>query len=161
MNALRFHRIMLLIACFAFAGLYSCKQGTEGGGEEKTDSVKSEPTGFVPHPEEVPETDVKTLEIGAVAPDFSLPDVNGKFFSLKDFSDGKVLVIMFTCNHCPTAQAYEDRILKFTSDYKDKGVTVVGIMPNSTLGLLLEEGGWTDLNDSYEEMKIRVKDKGY
>ena len=69
--------------------------------------------------------------------------------------------MIFTCNHCPTAQAYEDRLIDFTNEYKDKGVAVVGIMPNSTMGLLPEECGYTDLNDSYEEVIIRHRDKKY
>lgn len=138
--------------------LYSC-QSPSSKDETSKDSVATE-AAFKPNPQEVPKQDVKTLEIGATAPDFSLPDVSGKFYSLKDFT-GKVFVIFFTCNHCPTAQAYEDRMIQFTNDYKDKDVSVVAIMPNSTLGVLLEEGGWTDLNDSYEEMQIRYKDKGY
>lgn len=138
---------------------YSCRQSPSAQDEGKADSTITE-VAFKPNPQEVPKQDVKTLDIGAVAPDFSLPDVSGRFYGLKDFP-GKVFVIFFTCNHCPTAQAYEDRMIQFTNDYKDKDVSVVAIMPNSTLGVLLEEGGWTDLNDSYEEMQIRYKDKGY
>ncbi|MCU0874209.1 MAG: redoxin domain-containing protein [Pirellulaceae bacterium] len=55
---------------------------------------------------------VTPLEIGAAAPDFALPGVDGKTYRLADFAAAKVLVVMFTCNHCPTAQAYEDRILQ-------------------------------------------------
>ena len=51
-----------------------------------------------------------TLPIGAPAPDFQLPGVDGKSYGLKDFADAKVLVVIFTCNHCPTAQAYEKRL---------------------------------------------------
>lgn len=125
------------------------------------DSVPASSTGFKPNPQKVAKVDVKPLAIGAVAPAFKLPDVTGKFFTLDDFKDAKVLVMIFTCNHCPTAQAYEDRIIKFTDEYKDKGVAVVGVMPNSTAGLLPEECGYTDLNDSYEEMIIRHRDKKY
>ncbi|MBX2843110.1 MAG: redoxin domain-containing protein, partial [Flammeovirgaceae bacterium] len=63
-----------------------------------------------------------TLKIGATAPDFNLPGVDGKNYSLKDFSSSKALVIIFSCNHCPTAQAYEDRMIQLTKDYKDKSV---------------------------------------
>lgn len=140
---------------------YSCRQSAPSENvATQNDTLATSEAGFKPNPQIVPKQDVKTLEIGASAPDFSLPDVSGKFYSLKDFT-GKVLVIFFTCNHCPTAQAYEDRMIQFTDDYKSKDVSVVAIMPNSTLGLLLEEGGWTDLNDSYEEMQIRARDKGY
>ncbi len=61
---------------------------------------------------------VETLEIGRQAPDFNLPGVDGRNYRLADFTNAKILVVVFTCNHCPTAQAYEDRIKKLTSDYK-------------------------------------------
>jgi peroxiredoxin len=69
--------------------------------------------------------DVKTLEIGANAPDFSLPGTDGRTYTLKSFADAKVLAIIFSCNHCPTAQAYENRMIALTKDYKPKGVAVV------------------------------------
>ena len=116
---------------------------------------------FVPHPQKVAKQHVEPLNIGSAAPDFKLPDVSGKFYSLNDFKDAKILVILFSCNHCPTAQAYEDRMIQFTKDYADKGVAVAAIMPNSVYAVLPEECGYTDLNDSYEEMQIRAKDKGY
>src|SRR5437870_3196048 len=74
-----------------------------------------------------PAAEVKPLEIGSAAPDFSLPGVDGKTYNLKDFADAKVLVIIFSCNHCPTAQAYETRIKQLYADYKDKGAAVVAI----------------------------------
>ena len=129
--------------------------------KESTNNESIETVAFKPNPQDVPEQEVHTLAIGDAAPDFNLPDITGKFYTLNDFKDAKAFVIVFTCNHCPTAQAYEDRIIQFTNDYKDKGVTLIGIMPNSVMGLLPEECGYTDLNDSYEEMQIRAKDKGY
>lgn len=101
---------------------------------------------------------LKTLAIGAKAPDFDLPGVDGRNHKLSDFDDAKVLVVYFTCNHCPTAQAYEDRIAKLCEDYKDRGVAVVAISPNDPIGLRLDELGYTDLSDSFEEMKIRARD---
>jgi thiol-disulfide isomerase/thioredoxin len=149
----------IVIFAAAFCG---CKPASEKEASQETkDSVPATTTGFKPNPQRVAEVEVKTLAIGTVAPPFNLPDVSGKFYALDDFKDAKVLVMIFTCNHCPTAQAYEDRIIKFTDEYKDKGVTVVGVMPNSTMGLLPEECGYTDLNDSYEEMIIRHRDKKY
>src|SRR5947209_6348910 len=103
----------------------------------------------------------KTLEIGAAAPDFSSPGVDGKEHSLKEFAAAKVLVVIFTCNHCPTAQAYEKRILALDADYKDKGVALVAIMPNDPLAVRLDELGYTDLSDSLAEMKIRARDKHF
>jgi len=104
---------------------------------------------------------VETLEIGRHAPDFNLPSVDGRNYQLADFAYAKILVVVFTCNHCPTAQAYEDRIIKLTSDYKDKGVAVVAISPNDPLAVRLDELGYSDMSDTFEEMKIRAKDKGY
>ena len=103
----------------------------------------------------------KTLEIGVAAPDFSLTGTDGKTYSLASFKNAQVLVIVFTCNHCPTAQAYEDRIIKLTSDYANKNVAVVAIMPNDPSCLRLDELDFSDLGDSYEEMKIRAKEKKF
>src|SRR5262245_50111212 len=71
-----------------------------------------------------------TLPLGSAAPDFNLPGVDDRNWALKDFADAKVLVVIFTCTHCPTAQYYEDRIKAIVNDYKTKGVAVVAIMPN-------------------------------
>ena len=143
------------------AALTACQPAKEKETTSTGDSIATETTSFKPNPQRVAEVEVKTLAIGEVAPPFKLPDVSGKFYTLDDFKDSKVLVMIFTCNHCPTAQAYEDRIIKFTDEYNSKDVAVVGIMPNSTMGLLPEECGYTDLNDSYEEMIIRHRDKKY
>src|SRR5258707_3311662 len=97
------------------------------------------------------------LKIGAKAPDFNLPGVDGKTYSLKDFADAKILVVIFTCNHCPTAQAYEDRIIKLHADFKDKGVALVAISPNDPAAVRLDELGYTEYSDSFEEMKLRAK----
>lgn len=99
-----------------------------------------------------------TLPLGSLAPDFSLPAVDGHTYSLKDFADAKLLVVLFTCNHCPTAQAYEGRIKQLVADYKAKGVAVVAINANSPAGLRLDEMGWSDVGDSFADMKIRASD---
>ena len=102
--------------------------------------------------------DPQPLPIGSPAPDFSLPGTDGKTYSLKDFASSKILLIVFTCNHCPTAQAYEARIKQLVTDYKSKGVAVVAISPNDPVSVRLDELGYTDLSDSFEEMKLRAKD---
>jgi peroxiredoxin len=99
-----------------------------------------------------------TLPIGAAAPDFQLPGVDGKSYSLKDFADAKLLVVIFTCNHCPTAQAYEERIARLHAETRDKGVALVAISPNDPAALRLDELGYTDVSDSFEDMKFRAKD---
>jgi peroxiredoxin len=104
---------------------------------------------------------IKMLEIGDKAPDFNLPGVDGRNYRLADFSEADVFVIIFTCNHCPTAQAYEERIIKLAADYKSKGVAVVAISPNDPKAVRLDELGYSDMSDSFEEMKIRAKDMEY
>jgi peroxiredoxin len=103
----------------------------------------------------------KTLEIGAKAPDFNLPGVDGRRYKLADFDAVNVLAIVFTCNHCPTAQAYEERIKKLVADYRDKGVALVAISPNDPKAIRLDELGYTDMSDSFEEMKIRAKERSF
>jgi len=102
-----------------------------------------------------------TLGIGAPAPDFNLPGVDGRNYRLSDFSDAKILVVAFTCNHCPTAQAYEQRIKALAQDYRGKGVALVAISPNDPQAVRLDELGYTDLSDSFEEMKIRAQDQKF
>jgi len=98
-----------------------------------------------------------TLAIGAAAPDFNLPAVDGKTHRLADFATSPVLVVVFTCVHCPTAQLYEGRIKKLADDYRDRGVALVAIQPNNPKAVRLDELGYTDLADSPPEMKIRAE----
>jgi peroxiredoxin len=93
-----------------------------------------------------------TLQIGEVAPDFSLPGVDGKTYSLADFSDHRVLVIVFSCNHCPYVVGSEDRIKSFVSDYEPQGVALVAINSNSEN---------TYANDSFEHMVERAKEREF
>jgi thiol-disulfide isomerase/thioredoxin len=104
---------------------------------------------------------VPTLAIGAKAPDFDLPGVDGKRYTLASFAKAKVLVLVFTANHCPTAQAYEERIEKLHADFSGRGVQVVLVSPNDPLALRLDEQGYSDLGDTLAEMKIRAKDRGW
>lgn len=98
-----------------------------------------------------------TLAVGSPAPDFSLPGIDGKTHKLADYSASKVLAIVFTCNHCPTAQLYESRIKKLADDYRGKSVALVAIEPNDPEAVRLDELGWTDVGDSLEDMKIRAE----
>ena len=107
------------------------------------------------------DSDVVTLKPGAKAPDFNLPGIDGKDWKLSNFDKSKILVVIFTCVHCPTAQYYEERIKKLVVDYKDKGVGFVAISPNDPDSVRPDEKGYTDLGDSLEEMKIRAKDRQY
>lgn len=101
------------------------------------------------------------LALGADAPDFKLPGTDGRDHALSDFADSKILMVVFTCNHCPTAQAYEQRIIDLHRDYSDRGVAIVAISPNDPLAVRLDELGYSDLNDSLDEMKIRAQQRGF
>ncbi len=105
--------------------------------------------------------EMRTLEIGAKAPDLNIPGVDGKTYRLADFADAKLLVVVFTCNHCPTAQAYEDRLIQMHADTKDRGVALVAISPNDPKAVRLDELGYSDVGDSLEDMKIRAKHKDF
>ncbi|MDG4714524.1 thioredoxin family protein [Winogradskyella marincola] len=91
-------------------------------------------------------------KIGDVATDFSLENIDGKMVSLSDFKDAKGFIVVFTCNTCPYAVAYEDRVEALNKKYADKGYPVVAIMPNNTD---VKPG------DSIDEMKARAKAKGF
>jgi thiol-disulfide isomerase/thioredoxin len=97
------------------------------------------------------------LAIGSPAPDFCLPGVDGKTHCLKDYASSKILILAFICNHCPTSQLYETRIKQLAADYRDKGVALVAIQPNNPNAVRLDEMGYTDVGDSFEEMKIRAE----
>jgi peroxiredoxin len=92
------------------------------------------------------------IKIGDQAPDFYLPGVDGKNYSLADFNDKRVLIVMFTCNHCPYVQAYEDRFVALQNEFKEKGVTFIGINPN-------DDQNYPE--DSFDNMVKRAKEKGY
>jgi peroxiredoxin len=104
---------------------------------------------------------VPILAKGSAAPDFDLPAVDGRRYSLKDFASSRLLVIVFTCNHCPTAQAYEERLQKLHDDYAKKGVAVVAVSPNDPKAVRLDELGYSDLGDSLEDMKLRAQEQKF
>jgi peroxiredoxin len=97
-----------------------------------------------------------TLAIGSPAPDFCLPGVDGATHCLKDYASARVLVIIFTCDHCPMAQLYETRIKELVDHYKGESVAFVAIQPNNPKAIQLDELGYTDVSDSFAEMKIRA-----
>jgi peroxiredoxin len=91
-------------------------------------------------------------KIGDKAVDFKLKNVDGKLLSLTDFPNAKGFVVIFTCNHCPYAQAYQDRIIEIDKIYKTKGYPVIAINPNDPS--IMPE-------DSYDAMIQRAKEKAY
>jgi thiol-disulfide isomerase/thioredoxin len=158
--AMRFLTFLKCLKALSLPGLFAILV-LYGACDQFTESSLRELPFFEANPQPVNEQIVTTLPIGAEAPDFNLPGTDGRFYSLNDFAEAEVLVVIFTCNHCPTAQAYEERMKAFAKEYESKQVDVVAISPNSPLGLLYEELGYTDLNDDFDEMVIRADDHAF
>ena len=93
-----------------------------------------------------------TLELGAPAPDFDLPGVDGKRYSLAAFEGKPALVVVFSCNHCPYVKAYEDRMVSIQGDYADKGVQFVAINSN-------DDKAYPE--DGFPEMVERAREKSF
>jgi peroxiredoxin len=91
-------------------------------------------------------------EIGDIATDFKLENIDGNFVSLSDYKDAKGFIVVFTCNTCPYAVAYEDRVEALNKKYAKKGYPVIAIMPNNVS---------TKPGDSMEAMQQRAKEKGF
>jgi peroxiredoxin len=96
------------------------------------------------------------LALGSPAPSFNLPGVDGRMHKLSDYAASPVLVVVFTCDHCPVAQVYEQRIQKLYDDYGSRGVAVVAIQGNDPRALTIDELDSSDTSDTLAEMKIRV-----
>lgn len=103
----------------------------------------------------------KVLAIGAQAPEFSLPGIDGKTYTLSSFSDSKALCVIFTCNHCPDSVAAAGRTEQIYQDYKGKGVALVAVNGNNPGSLTPDELGYSPYNDSFEEMTPFAKDYGW
>lgn len=93
-----------------------------------------------------------SLAIGEKAPYFSLKATDGKIYSISDFRNGKPLVVIFTCNHCPYAQAYEGRIVELAKEYQEHGVQFIAICANDSVGYP---------EDDFEHMVEKSKKLGY
>lgn len=91
-------------------------------------------------------------QLGSKAPDFSLPGVDGKTYSLSSFEDARALVVIFMCNHCPYVIAVQDRINELAREFGPKGVSMIGINSNDPLKYP---------SDNFEAMKQRAKEKSY
>lgn len=91
-------------------------------------------------------------EVGDIATDFKLENIDGKMISMADFPDAEGFIVIFTCNTCPYAVAYEDRIEALNKKYAKKGYPVIAIMPNNTD---VKPG------DNMESMRARAKKKGF
>ncbi len=90
--------------------------------------------------------------VGDVATDFQLKNIDGKKVALADFKEAKGFIVVFTCNHCPYAVAYEDRIIALDKMFRAKGYPVIAINPNNPA---------KQKEDSFELMQVRAKEKGF
>lgn len=99
----------------------------------------------------------RSLAIGSAAPDFSLPGADGKTHSLAEYSSSRVLAVVFTCNHCPASQLYEDRLRKLDHEYRAKGVTLVAINSDQAETIPFSELAYSDVGDSLADMKLRAE----
>ena len=158
---MRYSILVILVLSLALS-ITSCGEGKSSGQEDQNTSESAQTVEkFTPNPQFIAKQEIKVLQIGEKAPDFNLPGVDGQFHQLDEYDGAKVLVIIFTCNHCPTAQAYEERMIRLTSDYQDQSVQVIAISPNNPLGLLYGELGYSDLDDDYESMILRAEYLNY
>lgn len=103
----------------------------------------------------------KVLPIGSDLPGFSLPGIDGKTHTEKDYADAKILCVIFTCNHCPDSVAAAARTEEIHQDYKDKGVAIVAVNANNPASLRPDELGYSPYNDSFEEMKPFAESYGW
>ncbi len=94
----------------------------------------------------------KTLKLGSKIPNFSLKGIDGKTYDLDSFKDKKALIIIFSCNHCPYVQAYQQRMVEIQKDYFDKGVAVAAINSNDDLNYP---------DDSFENMIRRAEEANF
>lgn len=129
---------IILMVLFVVLSVTACKQKEE----KQTPETKTVE-------EAIPTTGYK---IGDEATDFSLKNIDDKMVSLANFPDAKGFIVVFTCNHCPYAIAYEDRIIALDKKYKALGYPVIAINPNDPE---------VNEEDSFDKMKIRAKEKGF
>lgn len=134
--------LLLLCASLLFA---NCRYITESKESTNPIAVEADPN--------LNESTITSgYKIGDEATDFELKNIDDQFVSLSDYQNAKGFIVIFTCNHCPYAVAYEDRIIALDKKYKDLGYPVIAINPNDPT---------VQPEDSFEQMKIRAKEKGF
>lgn len=140
-----------LLALICLAALFTA---------EAQEKKKRDASGRVDLESEMP-ADAHHLAIGDAAPDFSLKGVDGKTYTLADFKAAPVLMVVFLSNHCPYSHAAETRLLPLAREFKDRGLAVVAINPNSPAGVAITELGYSKYNDSYAEMILYAQEQGF
>jgi peroxiredoxin len=104
---------------------------------------------------------LRTLQIGDAAPDFALPGIDGRTWKLSDFAGPDVLMVLFTSNHCPTSHAIERRLQALRNELRSRSFALVAINPNHPEGLSIDELGYGEFNDSFEDMKPYAAKNGW
>ena len=107
------------------------------------------------------EDGVRDLPIGESAPDFALTGIDDKIHRLADYQGGKLLMVFFTSNHCPTTHGVAARLKDFLAEYRPRGLTFVAINPNHPDGLSIDELGYSKYNDGFEDMKKYAADERF
>lgn len=106
----------------------------------------------ITQPSSIIDVDSEGYQIGDVAEDFSLKNIDGSMVSLANYPDAKGFIVIFTCNHCPFAVAYEDRIIDINKRYAPQGYPVIAINPNDPV---------VQPADGFEKMQDRAAEKGF
>ena len=127
----------------------NAKAPKAAGAADAANLEKGAPAGF------------RKLNPGDKAPAFSLPGIDGKTYTLADFKDAPVLMVVFLSNHCPVSHAVEPRIIRFVDEMKTRGVAVVAINPNHPDAVRIDELGYSKYNDSFDEMKLYARETGF
>jgi peroxiredoxin len=141
--------VCVAIGLFAFAGCQEA-QSKSPAASKTTPKVDSEIIQTAATRNAKEEKEDKSIKIGDKGPAWeNLAGTDDKKHSLKDLKESKAVAVIFTCNTCPVAVAYEDRLMQLTSDYKDKGVSLVAINVNK------------DPRNDLEAMKKRAEEKGF
>lgn len=150
------HVLLAAAVLGAFVLSASAQQPKKKGGAKGGTGTKGEITGGLP-------ADARKLSLGDAAPDFTLPGIDGKTYTLADFPapSAPVLMVVFLSNHCPYSHAAEQRLLPLAREFAGKGLAVVAINPNSPDGIRIDELGYSKYNDSFAEMKLYAKEAGF
>lgn len=135
--------IGLTFACFA------CSNSSDSTTTQAVDAGQPAKAKTVAAEKPKPKTG---YDIGDLATDFSLKNIDDEMVSLSDFPDAKGFILTFTCNHCPYSVAYEDRLVALDKKYKNQGYPVIAINPNNPKAYP---------EDSFDNMKVRAKEKAF
>ena len=146
------NKAITLVLCLLLSASFFISCGDTAAGEAATAVVDTAKETTKTAAEAVKNTVKDGLAVGDKATDFKLKNIDGKMMSLSDMADAKGYIVTFTCNHCPYAVMYEDRLIELHNTYAPKGYPVVAINPNDPAA---------QPKDSFDEMIVRAKEKAF